>query len=90
VFRHLGVVWIVRHVSMPFGALSSVHAWDRVAKLLLRIARVLLRFGSSTIVVWHHFSGLLFTRLALLVYVDDFHGGELPRSCEHAKWCFAR
>ena len=28
---------------MPFGATSSVHAWDRVAKLILKIARVLLR-----------------------------------------------
>ena len=31
-----------QHLSMPFGATSAVHAWDRVAKLILKVARVLL------------------------------------------------
>ena len=41
--RHNGRIVLAQHVSMPFGAVSSVHAWDRVAKLLCRIARVLLK-----------------------------------------------
>ena len=33
---------VARHVAMPFGAVSSVHAWDRIAKLLQHIACTLL------------------------------------------------
>ena len=35
---------------MPFGAISSVHAWDRIAKLLRKIARVLLMIPILTYV----------------------------------------
>ena len=42
-FTCKGKVVLAQHAAMPFGAVSSVHAWDRVAKLLLRVARVLLK-----------------------------------------------
>ncbi len=44
-FMHEGRIWVVQHVSMPFGATSLVHAWDRAAKLILKIARVLLKLS---------------------------------------------
>ena len=34
-----GVVYSSMHYGMPFGAVSSVHAWDRVGALLCCIAR---------------------------------------------------
>ena len=71
IVRHRDDTLISSHLAMPFGAISSVHAWDRVAKLLRKIARVLLK-------------------MPLLVYVDDFHGPELPEAVKHAKVCFAR
>ena len=42
VFLHQGIAVAAQHLSMPFGATSAVHAWDRVAKLILKVARVLL------------------------------------------------
>ena len=41
-FIHDGNVAVARHVAMPFGAISSVHAWDRIAKFLQHIAHTLL------------------------------------------------
>ena len=41
-FKHAGRDWISHHYSAPFGATSSVHAWERVGHLLRRIARRLL------------------------------------------------
>ena len=41
-FVHKGQKLVARHVAMPFGAVSSVHAWDRIAKLLQHIACTLL------------------------------------------------
>lgn len=66
-----GGIKVAQHLAMPFGAISSVHAWDRVAKLLLAIGRKLLK-------------------LPLLVYVDDFHGADMPTSAKHGIHCFAR
>lgn len=66
-----GTVHFAQHLAMPFGAVSSVHAWDRVAKLLMAIGRRLLK-------------------LPLLVYVDDFHGADMPGSAQHGINCFAR
>ena len=34
-----GVVYSATHYGMPFGAVASVHAWDRVGALICRIAR---------------------------------------------------
>jgi len=41
-FKHAGRAWVAHHYSAPFGATSSVHAWERVGHLLRRIARRLL------------------------------------------------
>ena len=37
-FTHEGQVWTSGHLSMPFGAASSVYAWDRVGAAIVRIA----------------------------------------------------
>ena len=42
-FKHKDIIWIAGHLSMPFGASSSVFAWDRVGAALERIIRVLLK-----------------------------------------------
>ena len=34
---------LAQHMAMPFGAVASVHAWDRIGALLARIARRLLK-----------------------------------------------
>ena len=48
--RHEGNIFISKHVVMPFGAISAVHAWDRIAKLLRTIGRVLLKLPILTYV----------------------------------------
>ena len=42
-FKHLGSTFVSGHLAMPFGASSSVFAWDRVGAALVRIARVILK-----------------------------------------------
>ena len=42
VFMHRGVAMVAEHMAMPFGAVASVHAWDRVGALLCFIARKIL------------------------------------------------
>ena len=42
-FMALGRVYVAKHHAMPFGALSSVHAWDRVGSFLLSAARRILK-----------------------------------------------
>ena len=42
VFLFQGVAHVARHCAMPFGAIASVHAWERVGALISRIARVVL------------------------------------------------
>jgi hypothetical protein len=37
-----GVVWVSRHLAMPFGCMGSVHAWNRVGALLCHVGRVML------------------------------------------------
>jgi len=38
-FNHQGNKIVARHLSLPFGASSSVHHWERVGELLKAIAR---------------------------------------------------
>ena len=42
-FMQAGRINIVGHLAMPFGAASSVFAWDRVGAAITKIARVLLK-----------------------------------------------
>ena len=42
-FLHNGDIKVAGHLAMPFGASSSVFAWDRVGAAIVRIARVLLK-----------------------------------------------
>ena len=42
-FKHEGELWISEHRAAPFGASSSVHAWERVGALICTIARRALR-----------------------------------------------
>ena len=41
-FKRRSKVWISQHLSMPFGAIAAVHAWDRLGSLLRHLGRVLL------------------------------------------------
>ena len=36
-------VYCARHAAVPFGAVASVHAWERVGAALCFLARTLLR-----------------------------------------------
>ena len=36
-------VWWAQHLGTPFGAVASVHAWERVGAAIAHIARVLLK-----------------------------------------------
>ena len=42
-FVHKGTTCLAGHLSMPFGAASSVFAWDRVGAAITKIARVILK-----------------------------------------------
>ena len=42
-FVHRGTTCLAGHLSMPFGAASSVFAWDRVGAAITKIARVTLK-----------------------------------------------
>lgn len=41
-FKHGGRTWVSGHNSAPFGATSSVHAWERIGELICKIARSML------------------------------------------------
>jgi len=40
-----GQVWTSIHRACPFGAIASVHAWERVGALITHLARKLLKLG---------------------------------------------
>ena len=42
-YVHDCITYVAGHLAMPFGASSSVWAWDRVSAAIVRIARVALR-----------------------------------------------
>ena len=42
-FKHGEDVWASQHHACPFGAVASVHAWERVGEAIAQIARVLLK-----------------------------------------------
>ena len=42
-FKHGDTVQVAGHLAMPFGASSSVYAWDRVGSALIHIVRTLLK-----------------------------------------------
>lgn len=42
VFKHNGQTVTAQHLGMPFGAVASVHHWERVGELIKAIARRLL------------------------------------------------
>ena len=49
-FLHVGLshsflcqVMVAQHFALPFGAVASVHAWERVGEAIARIARVILK-----------------------------------------------
>ena len=42
-FQHLGTTYIAGHLAMPFGATSSVFAWDRIGAAIVCICRVVLK-----------------------------------------------
>ena len=45
VYKHGGKVYVSTHNSCPFGATSSVHAWERVGRAIAAIARSTLHLG---------------------------------------------
>jgi len=72
-----GQVWISIHKACPFGAVASVHAWERVGALITHIARWVCLFcglvGSSSVLVAVRRKYL---KLGVFRYVDDFFGCE--------------
>ena len=42
-FKQGGDVWISQHHACPFGAIASVHAWERIGEAIAKIAWVVLR-----------------------------------------------
>ena len=62
-FLHDGIVWTSVHTSSPFGAVASVHAWERIGALVAHIARKCLKLVLARYVddyfgarVWKHLS----------------------------------
>lgn len=44
-FKEGGQTWFAKHAAMPFGAIASVHAWDRVGAFLRELGRKLLHLA---------------------------------------------
>jgi len=40
-------VWVSVHYACPFGALSSVHGWERTGRLLTTLARKILHLPTD-------------------------------------------
>ena len=86
-FRVKGRWACAEHWAVPFGAIGSVFAWDRVGALLAHIGRKLLRLPllrsasvnkkKSVLNVCHR-------------YVDDYFGCLQPECVDHGMHCFAR
>ena len=106
VYKYDGKVWFSEHAALPFGAVASVHGWDRIgAANALGMQLCLTRRESQghCYGLWvascctSPFSGM--SRAACLLtlhtaeltrYVDDFYGPERCMSSQHAMRCFAR
>ena len=44
---NLSEVWVSVHYACPFGALSSVHGWERTGRLLTTLARKILHLPTD-------------------------------------------
>ena len=44
-FTKGGEIYVAQHLSAPFGAVSSVHNWDRIGNMIAVIARRVLKIG---------------------------------------------
>ncbi len=87
-FMVAGCVYVSQHFACPFGACSSVHAWERAGALLTTIARKLLRlpiFRYVDDVFCTDRCGAICTLGAASIHVRC-----RPESVEHALQCMVR
>ena len=87
-FLHKGEVVIAQHLGLPFGAVSSVHDWDRVGVL-----RCLVLVHIAIVFVTGAFLCSLARRVLKIPmkrYVDDLFDGDRRKCILVAMNCFAR
>ena len=90
-YMHDGQAWCSFHAAMPFGATSSVWAWDRVGAFLAMLARTIL-FIPVLRYVDDYFSVEWYSRLARAPHwflTSRILVGR-QETAEHAMHCFAR
>ena len=81
--------WTSTHRCCPFGAVASVHAWERVGALLTHIARKCLKLAVLRYV--DDFFGCE----RCVIYIGEFRAGSLSvivrlETLEHAAKCLLR
>lgn len=90
-FLHNGAPILAQHVCAPFGAIASVHNWDRVGQLSVAGAYwwynllFVMCIGSLLRAVARRI-----LHLPLLQYVDDYFACDRVASADHAMQIFAR
>lgn len=89
-FRERGVPMVSTHFATPFGATSSVWAWERVGAMITRIAQKVLRIPVLRSCVLGVMPGSLHMRGCMRRYVDDMFSADRPECVEHALDCMKR
>jgi hypothetical protein len=91
VFKHNGETITARHLGLPFGAVASVHHWERVGELIKAVARRLLHLPVLRYAFQFRIcttsQGVVDTPLVFMlcqVRRRLFHGGsqQLRRTCD--------
>ena len=91
-YKYKGAIYTAEHLCAPFGAISSVHHWDRIGQHnLCAIGTQCHRLCAPCL------AGCLLQALAcrilkipLLRHVDDYFTGLREYEAEHALQAFAR
>ena len=65
-------VWASTHYACPFGAVASVHAWERVGELLAMLARrlFLFTFFAFTLARYIHVGCYTWQCIAMLMIIS--------------------
>ena len=91
VFLAGGVPVAAQHLTMMFGAIGSVHHWERVGNFIRTVARKLLHMPvmrQADAVVSKQFASQCVVRVVR--FVDDFNSADRAACAEHALQTFIR
>ena len=79
-----GDLWAAEHYALPFGAVGSVHGWDRVGALIQHLAAVLLHMPISRLASYMCVCACCGSvQCRHCRYVDDFFGPLQEGCLEH-------